>query len=141
MEQELPLYETKFWKVILRGDQAYLGRCVIVLKRESQEMSDLTPKEWSDFHANVIQKLEPAFKKAFDATMFNWTVIMSSAYKSETPNPQVHWHFRPRYSHDIDFAGEKFVDSEFAHHYDRKRTQLVSMDVLKKIFKEVNKYL
>ena len=104
-------------------------------------MSNLTSNEWTDFHTNIVKKLEPAFKKAFNATMFNWTCLMNNAYKSKNPKPQVHWHFRPRYRNNVKFAGEQFKDLEFAHHYNRERKKIVSKDILKKISGEIKKYL
>ena len=141
MKDEALIYETDFWKVVLISDQAYLGRCVIVLKRDCGEMSNLTSNEWTDFHKNIVQKLESAFKKAFNATMFNWCCLMNNAYQVENPQPYVHWHFRPRYKADVKFVGEQFQDLEFAHHYNRERKMIVSKDVLEKISKEIKKYL
>ncbi len=141
MGNETILFETEFWKVILSSDQAYLGKCVIVLKRDCERMSNLTSDEWMDFHKNIVQKLESVFKNVFNATMFNWTCLMNNAFKTENPKPQVHWHFRPRYKNDVKFAGERFQDSEFAHHYNRKRKKIVSKEMLKKISEEVRKYL
>ena len=141
MEEETIIYETDFWKVVLFPNQAYLGRCVIVLKRDCGEISNLTSDEWLDFHKNIIQKLESVFKKAFNATMFNWTCLMNDAFKSENPKPHVHWHFRPRYKNDVEFAGEQFQDLEFGHHYSRERKKIVFRDMLEKISEEVKKYL
>jgi|SRR3989344_4782962 len=137
---EIVLFETIYWKIILFEDQAYLGRCVIVLKRHCDELSNLTLDEWSDFY-EVVKKLEFALKKTFKATMFNWACLMNDAYKSKNPKPQVHWHFRPRYNSDVLFMGEKFEDLEFAHHYSRERKKIVSYEFLKEIAKEISKYL
>ncbi len=141
MEEGDLFFETSFWKVILSPDQAYLGRCVIVLKRECGQLSKLTSEEWADFHKNIVQKLEFAVKKAFNATMFNWTCLMNNAFKSENPKPQVHWHFRPRYRNEIKLAGEQFKDLEFAHHYSRERNKLISKEVLERISEQIKKYL
>jgi diadenosine tetraphosphate (Ap4A) HIT family hydrolase len=138
--EELVL-ETDYWKVVLSEDQAYLGRCMIALKRDSGELSDLTSDEWTDFHDNIVKKLESAFKKAFNATMFNWTCLMNNAYQAENPEPHVHWHFRPRYKHEVEFAGQQFQDPDFGSHYNRERKNHVSKDLLKKISDEVKKYL
>ena len=69
MEDNCILYETQFWRVILIDDQSYLGRCVIDLKRECGELSNLTLQEWTDFHENIVKKLELAFKQAFNTTL------------------------------------------------------------------------
>ncbi|MBS3143593.1 HIT family protein [Candidatus Woesearchaeota archaeon] len=141
MQDEFMLFETKFWKVVLSDEQSYLGRCVILLKRDCGELSNLTSEEWLDFHENIVKKLESTFKKVFDATMFNWTCLMNDAYQAENPKPYVHFHLRPRYNHDVKFIGEEFHDPDFGHHYNRERKNFVSKELLKKISDEVKKYL
>ena len=135
------IYETDFWKVVLIDDQTYLGRSVVVLKRDCGEMSGLDSQEVLDFHTNVVQKMENVFKKTFNATMFNWTCLMNNAYKAENPEPHVHWHFRPRYRNDVQFAGETFQDVNFAHHYDRAKKKIVSKVILELIAKEIRNNL
>jgi len=139
MQDDVLLYETDFWKVILIPNQAYLGRCIISLNRDCGEMSELTSEEWTDFHENIVQNLEFAFREEFNATMFNWTCLMNNAFKSHNPEPHVHWHFRPRYRENITVGGKTFRDSEFAHHYTKERTRVVSKDVLEKIARKVKK--
>ena len=111
------------------------------MKRKEGNLSNLTSEEWMDFHKNVVKKLEKALKKAFKATMFNWTCLMNAAYKSENPKPHVHWHFRPRYNHKIKFSGDVYEDHIFAHHYSRNRKNLLPKEKLKPIVKEIKKYL
>lgn len=128
---------TKHWKCFLLDNQAYLGRSIIEIKRDCGSMSDINPDEWEEFH-DVVKRLESAFKKAFNATLFNWACLMNHAYKEDPPKPHVHWHFMPRYRDKVSFAGEVFEDNEFGHHYDHKsRIKVVSMEVLEKIAKEV----
>jgi diadenosine tetraphosphate (Ap4A) HIT family hydrolase len=140
MKEEVVILETNFWKAILNENQSYLGRCIVVLKRSCGNMSDITTEEWLDFHENVLKKLESTFKKAFGATMFNWTCLMNFAYQEKIPKPQVHWHFKPRYDHEVEFAGENFQDLEFAHHYSLTREKIVSNDLLLKIAEEFKRY-
>lgn len=110
------IFETDYWKVILMNKQRYLGRCVVVLKRDCGDLADLTNEEALDFLA-VVRKLEDLLRKTFNATMFNWACLMNNAYRESPPNPQVHWHFRPRYDHSVEFAGETFTDPNFGEHY------------------------
>ena len=117
------IFETEFWKIFLHPDQKYLGRCVVDLKRECGNLADLKPDEIVDF-ISVAKKLENGAKKAFSATMFNWTCLMNRAYLEEIPNPQVHWHFRPRYDHDVSFSNMVFTDPEFGHHYSLETNKL-----------------
>ncbi len=84
-------------------------------------------------HLKVIKILERATKQAFKATMFNWTCLMNNAYQSKNPKPQIHWHFRPRYSHKVKFEKEVFDDKEFGHHYNRAKKKIVSESIQNKI--------
>ena len=134
------IFETKFWKVNLASDQAYLGRCYVTLKRHCGNLAELESSEWTNF-VEIVKKLESALKKSFDATMFNWTCLMNNAYQNDPPNPHVHWHFRARYNHKIEFAGGVFEDSEFGHHYNRERKQEVSNNIKKKIVDKIRENL
>lgn len=90
---------------MLLSDQTYLGRSVVTLKRrDCGDLAKLTEDEILDF-LDLVGKLENAFRKAFNATMFNWTCLMNLAYQNTPPDPHVHWHFRPRYDHKVSFAG------------------------------------
>ncbi len=126
------ILSTKFWHVTLSSNQSYLGRSYVTLKRHCESLSDLESDEWLDF-VELTKKLEHVFKKVFDATLFNWSCLMNNAYQESPAHPHVHWHFRPRYDHEVEIAGVKFVDSEFGFHYDREREQRVDDSVLQEI--------
>lgn len=132
--------ETNHWEIYLNPDQYYLGRLVIVAKREVPAMSELTNEEWMDF-AELARKTENGFKKEFEATMFNWTCLMNNAYKEEIPHPQVHWHMRPRYKNPVEFAGQTFEDKEFGHHYARETEMAVSSEIEKEIIARIQTFI
>lgn len=134
------IHQTKFWKVIISSNQAYLGRCYVTLKRHCGDLAELENSEWSDF-IEIVKRIESALKRSLNATMFNWTCLMNNSYQNDPPNPHVHWHFRPRYNHKVEFAGEVFEDPEFGHHYNRERTQKVSTVVKKKIVDKIKESL
>jgi diadenosine tetraphosphate (Ap4A) HIT family hydrolase len=134
------VFEKNYWKIIISDEQACLGRCIVSCKRHVPSLSKLSNDEWNEFH-DVVKTLEGALMKAFDARMFNWTCLMNDAYKKENPNPHVHWHFRPRYDHPVDFAGVTFEDKEFGHHYASGTNFKVSLEVNNKIIAEIRKYI
>ena len=138
-ERERFICETPYWTVFLSFDQNYLGRCFIPLKRHCESLSDLSENEWKDFSL-LVKKLEKAIKKAFNASMFNWTCLMNDAYKKKISKPHVHWHLKPRYDKSVEFAGEKFEDPDFGHHYNRNRRK-VSKEVETKIFERIRECL
>ncbi len=133
LENVSAVYETKHWRVIVSNDQDILGRCIVVCADDVGAMGQLTPEQWLDF-GQLTQRLEAAAKKAFGATMCNWTCLMNNAYQNEPPNPHVHWHFRPRYKQTVQFAGLEFSDPEFGHHYRRSTNRDVGKEAMKKIF-------
>lgn len=139
MDQE-PIYETNYFKIFLSIKQDYLGRCVILTKRHRGDLSELNNEEWLDF-AKLVKKMECALKKAFDATMYNWTCLMNNAFQKEPPVPHVHWHFKPRYNHKVEFTGETFEDPEFGHHYGRNRKKQVSEEIKKEIIQKIKENL
>ncbi|MEI6327374.1 MAG: HIT family protein [Candidatus Roizmanbacteria bacterium] len=140
--QKLQIVETQYWKVILGEDQEYLGRSYVSIKRDCPNLSEVTDLEWADLK-RLIVVIESAFKKAFDATHFNWSCLMNDAYKKIPPHPHVHWHMRPRYSHDVTFAGIVFKDLEFGHHYARSNERVLRLPEkqLVQIVEEVRKHL
>lgn len=70
--EEIILFETDYWKIILHPNQAYLGYSIIVLKSGKGSISEITKEEWDGLY-DIVQKMESSFKEAFNATMFNWT--------------------------------------------------------------------
>ncbi len=100
------------WIVFLAPQQSNIGTCVVALNRHEQDLSGLTPEEWLEF-GELVSKLEYAVKKCFDVTMFNWGSLMNASYLKDAPDPHVHWHFIPRYNHDVVFEGVKFEDPYF----------------------------
>ena len=139
------ILQTQYWTVELSYKQVYLGRCVVILNRQVDDLGKLSVEEQLDFF-NVVQKLQNACKITFGATNFNWTCLMNDAYKSTPPKPWVHWHFRPRYKDQLVFDGIKFNDPNFGSHYDKnlekeKPNVDFSPEFRKKIILEIQKYL
>ncbi len=136
------VFETPYYKVILMDQQLYLGRCVIVLKRQCGCLSDLNQDEVLDFF-ELVKKIENLFKKTFDATMFNWCCLMNNAYQVSPAEPQVHWHFRPRYEKSVEIDGHLFKDPNFGHHYLRgvDDEKVVSIETLRKINEKLQENL
>ncbi|MCA9353109.1 HIT family protein [Patescibacteria group bacterium] len=131
--------ETEYWLVKLsEKDQRYLGRSYVTLKRKCASLSELTEKEMIDF-LHLVRQVESLMKKTFGAVMFNWTCLMNDAYQAEYPDPQVHWHMRPRYNKEVVVAGEIFVDTEFGHHYNREpeKNKKLSEAILNEIYHQL----
>src|SRR6056297_3451396 len=108
----MKIKETEHWEVILSKNQYYLGYSIINLKRACESLSELKQEEVLDFF-DIVVWFENRLKDVFGATMFNWSCLMNNSYKSDETPAQVHWHVRPRYKNNVEFAGESFVDEVF----------------------------
>lgn len=108
------IYETEYWQIYLAPSQRYFGTCVVVLKRHSGNLRELESEEWADF-SEIVQKLENTLNKLFNPDVFNWSCFMNSAYRTDPPDPEVHWHFIPRYKNKIEFEDITFKDPDFGY--------------------------
>ncbi|MBI4037152.1 HIT family protein [Candidatus Daviesbacteria bacterium] len=134
------IYQTKYWKIFLHPDQAYLGRCIVTSSRHIGDLADLNLAEWADYYL-VIKQLEGSLKKAFRVTLFNWGCLMNNAYQEKPYNPHVHWHLRPRYNHQANIGGSTFEDLEFGNHYTHDRSQIVTPEVQQLIINKIRENL
>lgn len=106
------ILKTKYWIIFLAPQQSNIGTCVVALNRPEKDLAGLTKEEWLEF-GDLVGKLELSMKKCFDVTMFNWGSLMNASYLEQPPDPHVHWHFIPRYDHDVIFEGILFEDPYF----------------------------
>ena len=104
--------ETEYWMIFLAPSQRYLGTCVVALKEHRHDLMELDNEEWIDF-IDIVRRLESALKKTFNPTLFNWSCFKNSTYRSEKPDPEIHWHFIPRYDFKIEFEELNFEDPDF----------------------------
>lgn len=133
------IYETDCWMIFLAPSQRYLGTCVVALKRNCKNLSELESCEWTDF-ADTVRKLEHSLDEAFNPTLYNWSCFKNATFRSEKPDPAVHWHFIPRYREKIEFAGVSFEDPDFGY-IPQPIEKKVSKDVMVKIRAELSKNL
>ena len=111
------VYETRFWHVVLAPNQSLVGRCVVHLRRHCGDVAETSPAEILDW-LNLVAIMERALRRAFDATMFNWSCNMNLAYRKNPPDPHVHWWVVPRYNHPVNVGTWVFEDSHFGSPYD-----------------------
>lgn len=124
--QDYPLLlETPLWRVVLAPNQALLGRCVVQLKRHEGELAHQTEAETREW-LELVRRLEPALRKAFGATMFNWSCYMNHSYRVKPYEPHIHWWVVPRYEAAVAFAGLRFTDPTFGEPYEHGRYITVS---------------
>ena len=122
-DEKFIVLRTKYWKIAVLDDQAYIGHCVVVSLNHREALAELTKEEWEDF--GVLQKkFEPAMKKAFDSPLLNWSCLMNSDFRKKVPM-HVHWHVVARIEEPIVVNGVKFEDYNLGYHYDVKLKKLV----------------
>jgi len=135
---EYLLLDNKYWKVVLHPDQYYLGRSVIISKSTNKHLSQFSLEEMKELF-EVIKTLEASLRKAFDATLFNWTSLNNDSYKQENIGKEsnFHLHLRPRYSHPVIINGYTFQDRNFGEHYERHTDEQVSDEIMEEITKKI----
>jgi diadenosine tetraphosphate (Ap4A) HIT family hydrolase len=130
------IHESRYWRVVLAPNQILVGRCVVNLKRHCGDISDLQPDEVLDWLNNVIL-IEKALRKAFNATLFNWSCLMNLSYREYPPNPHIHWWVVPRYNHSIIKDSYVFEDKYFGKPYDHYMTIDLPIDIRQNIADQI----
>ena len=132
-------WETDFWKIYLAPSQRYLGTCVVAIKRHCRDLSELNDQEWIDF-GSVVQNLEKSVEKSFHPTLFNWSCFKNSVFRNENPDPEVHWHFIPRYKESVEYYGTQFTDPDFGF-IPQPIKREIQEEIQDKIIQEIRKNL
>jgi len=136
----LLIFETKYWRIVLAPNQCLVGRCIVCLKRHCGDIAEINSEELHDWWI-ITAKVEIALRKAFNATMFNWSCYMNLSYREKQPNPHVHWWAVPRYNHSVMVNTLKFEDPDFGNPYNHKRHLDVPKEVREKIVGQIQKVL
>ena len=126
-ESEWLLHKSLYWSVYLSDIQDYVGRCILVLNRHCESLSELDASEWLELK-DIINRLEYIYKEVLGAELCNWSCLMNNFYKEAEPNPHLHLHVRPRYKNPITINDHLYGDAEFAHHYALKKESLLLDD-------------
>jgi len=95
-------------------------------------LAEITPDEILDW-LTIVKTMEAALRKAFDATLFNWSCYMNLSYREATPDPHVHWWVVPRYNHAVELGALTFEDPRFGSPYDHAMRLDVAGDVRRQI--------
>lgn len=132
--EQLKLFSSDHWDTYLHDSQGYLGRCYLVLKRQTtDDMLTLTPTEQEDFFI-VARKVKKALQHLFKPLRLNYANLQNTW-------TQLHVHIIPRYDSLRTFAGHTFTDPNPQHLYDPKHKTDLSEKDLFQIRDEVKKQL
>ncbi|MDB4984344.1 MAG: histidine triad protein [Patescibacteria group bacterium] len=134
------ILETNYWILKLADNQAYLGYSILILKSRKPSLAELSEEESNELF-RIVKAFEISATKTLSATLFNWTCLMNASYKQKPYDPEVHFHVRPRYDHEVEIAGEIFTDPNFAHHYDRKIEKEITPPIADTIISKIKSEL
>nr|WP_243687748.1 hypothetical protein [Methanobacterium formicicum] len=59
--------------------------------------------------------MEESLEQIFQPTLYNWSCYKNSVFRKPNPNPEIHWHFIPRYQDPVYFEGIEFHDPDFGY--------------------------
>lgn len=128
--QDVLVFETKYWRVVLDSDQRFLGKSFVTSLQHIETVNALSSEQWQDLHS-VMSRLEISVSRAFQSSHFNWSCLMNNAVVADQ-STHVHWHMHPRYVQTVEFSGEIFQDSELFPPKERS-AHTVSPDILLRI--------
>ena len=97
--------EYEHWVMLLKPEQTTVGTLVLVEKSEATHLGELSRESWAEF-ADVSRDAEAWTRQAFGAEKFNYLALMMK-------DPNVHFHFVPRYSQSVEVGGESFADVDW----------------------------
>jgi len=116
--------EYKHWVVLLRPVQVTLGSLVIAAKSDALHLGNLDESQWAEF-ALISKEMENLLKDSFGAEKFNYFALMMK-------DPNVHFHFIPRYSKEVVFNEKTFKDTDWPG-----KSELNPIDLSEGTFKEL----
>lgn len=105
--KELCIKEFKYWIVCVRQKQTTIGDVVILLKRETENVSGMTQEESAEF-AEVVKWYEQVCREKFGAIKFNYIIMMMK-------DPFVHYHAFPRYDKTVNLFDIDWEDNSVNH--------------------------
>lgn len=97
--------EFKYWIVCVRAKARTLGDTVILLKRETTSVANMTQEEAAEF-PEVIRWYEETCNKKFGALKFNYLMMMMK-------DNFVHYHAFPRYDKEINMFDMAWKDEDW----------------------------
>ena len=108
---------------------------MVALKRHCRDLYQVNNEEWIDF-AQVVEKLEKSLTQTFQPTLYNWSCFKNSVFRDENPNPEIHWHFIPRYQEPVNFEGISFPDPDFGYIPLPKKRE-IPVEVMEKLERKI----
>jgi len=126
--------EYKYWLINIHENQGYLGRCVILCKREDAlDLADTTTEEQKELFS-ILKDLKNASKVCFNPDWFNYA-FLGNEFR------HLHAHFIPRYAKPKEFMGMHFEDRLYGHNYITDHNFITPEELLMEIIRLLKKNL
>lgn len=107
---KLQFNESDHWIWSINENQSYLGRIVMLLKRNSEKsFAQCTKEEWLDLQKQ-LQLYEEFMNSLFKPDRYNYSQL-GNAY------PKTHVHCVPRYKSERHWNNINFIDSRWGEHH------------------------
>ena len=97
--------EFKYWIICVKAKARTLGDAVILLKRETTSVANMTQEEAAEF-PEVIRWYEETCNKKFGALKFNYLMMMMK-------DNFVHYHAFPRYDKEVEKFNSVWKDEDW----------------------------
>jgi diadenosine tetraphosphate (Ap4A) HIT family hydrolase len=104
--------------LVLNFDQSYLGRVILVPKRESPDLESLPATDVSLLMAEVVY-VGRHLKREFSAARMNYASLGNVV-------DQLHWHIIPRYTDDANWGGPPWPVAEVQEPSTDERAEIVA---------------
>ena len=101
--ENLTLFKTEHWSVLVRKSQVTLGSLVLAANRCFLSASEMTAEELGEF-PQVVGRLERTLSDAFGFDKINYLCLMMK-------DRHYHFHVFPRYEGAREFAGTTWEDA------------------------------
>ena len=134
--KNLVIKEYKYWTLKLHRNQVYLGRCLVILNRHTEDFFNISKDEANELF-DISKNTRDALNIIFKPELFNYGTLGNFVR-------HVHLHIIPRYSNAVVFNGKKFIDkkwNDFYYPYDKnyKTSADILNSIVDKLRKEINK--
>ena len=129
--KKFQIKEYTYWKIELHGNQCYLGRCIVMLKRHIEDLFEISPDERDELF-QIVPLLKESLNKSFNPDMLNYTSLGNEVQ-------HLHLHVIPRYKTTRQFADADFNDKRWGSNpspYDKNFK--VTDDVYNEIVKTIS---
>jgi diadenosine tetraphosphate (Ap4A) HIT family hydrolase len=126
-----PIFEGRYWKVVINPDQKHLGRHMIILNRHSENVFDLSKKEMDEAWKLAKQSTE-ALDRIYHPDMYNYAFLMNGVR-------HVHMHVYPRYKDERTVDGVTFKDERYGKNMGIQEKMEVDQKTFEKITTDFEK--